>query len=54
MWQQRPLTSEQREIATGKRLEIIAGRLPYPGKKSISKKSFEVLLFMLHGSSSDR
>lgn len=49
-----PLTSEQREIAAGKRLEIIAGRLRYLGKESISRKSFEVPLFMLHSSSSDR
>lgn len=54
MWRQSPLTSEQREIAKGKRLEIIAGRLCYPGKESISRKSFEVPLFMLHSSSSDR
>ena len=49
-----PLTSEQREITDGKRLEIIAGCLRYLGKESISRKSFEVPLFMLRSSSSDR
>lgn len=54
VWRQSPLTSEQREIAKGKRLEIIAGHFWYLLKESISRKSFEVLLFMLHSSSSDR
>lgn len=54
VWRQSPLTSEQREIAKGKRLEIIAERLQYLGKEGISRKSFEVPLFMLHSSSSDR
>lgn len=48
---QSPLTSEQRETAKGKRLEIMTELL---GKERISKKSFEVLPFMLHSSSSDR
>lgn len=51
VWRQSPLTSEQREMAKGKRLEIIAERLQCPGKESISRKSFEVPLFMLHSSS---
>lgn len=53
VWRQSPLTSVQREMAKGKRLEIIAERLQCPGKESISRKSFEVPLFMLHSSSSD-
>lgn len=49
----RPFHLRKKEITKGKRLEIIAGPFWYL-KKSIRRKSFEGLLFMLHSSSSDR
>lgn len=54
VWWQSPFTPEKKEITEGKRLEIIAGLFSYLEKESIKRKSFEVLLFMLHSSSSDR